>query len=328
MSRKDRAVPLGHAGPQSTKDDFAAWNAQVGRLLSCEPQAFPSELLDAATALSPVCISYLGTFGEQALPHYFHQFRSTNAGWSKDFRPAPYYVFDPFYSAFRGGASGPLFLKDIQPDGFEDTEYFRQIYQKFDLVDEMVHLAPGTDGNALVLGLARSSTEGPFTPSEISLHSAVHPVFSACLRNFQRLLPKTSATPKQEKLRHIEQAFEHFGEGILTKREREVVRLVLHGHNTASVAQQLEISPETVKLHRKKSYAKLRINSQGELFYKFLEELGLEHHDRIGVPETEDQQNGQTRHPNQASSSQFRLGAGAGTTATLTPESTKPTASS
>ena len=68
---------------------------------------------------------------------------------------------------------------------------------------------------------------------------------------------------------------DRFGVNLLTPREHEVVDLVLRGHNSESVARQLEIARDTVKFHRKRADAKLRVRSQGELFYMFLESLGL-----------------------------------------------------
>jgi DNA-binding CsgD family transcriptional regulator len=71
----------------------------------------------------------------------------------------------------------------------------------------------------------------------------------------------------------LEGALECFGTDCLTERERAVVRLVLCGHNTQSVASELGIATETAKLHRKHAYAKLRVGSQGELFFQFLQSL-------------------------------------------------------
>ncbi|EMV9186339.1 helix-turn-helix transcriptional regulator, partial [Escherichia coli] len=44
-------------------------------------------------------------------------------------------------------------------------------------------------------------------------------------------------------------------------------------HSSASVAEQLDISPGTVKIHRKNLYAKLGIGSQSELLGLFIREL-------------------------------------------------------
>jgi DNA-binding CsgD family transcriptional regulator len=64
-----------------------------------------------------------------------------------------------------------------------------------------------------------------------------------------------------------------FGIGILTAREREVAEFTLKGHSAESAGQILGISPGTVRIHRRNIYAKLRINSQGELFSLFLATL-------------------------------------------------------
>ena len=64
-----------------------------------------------------------------------------------------------------------------------------------------------------------------------------------------------------------------FGSSVLTRREQQVIELVLLGHSTRLVAEKLGISAETVKLHRKHAYAKLDISSQAELFYLFVDAL-------------------------------------------------------
>ena len=53
-------------------------------------------------------------------------------------------------------------------------------------------------------------------------------------------------------------------------REREIVSMILQGHSTESVALRLDISPGTVKVHRKNIYRKLKVSSQGELFAAFM----------------------------------------------------------
>ena len=51
------------------------------------------------------------------------------------------------------------------------------------------------------------------------------------------------------------------------------MNLILLGHSTKQLAEVLDISPETVKLHRKHAYAKLDISTQSELFYLFIDSL-------------------------------------------------------
>ncbi len=71
----------------------------------------------------------------------------------------------------------------------------------------------------------------------------------------------------------LHNALENFGSSVLTEREAQVINLVLHGHSTRTLAEQLSISMETVKLHRKHAYAKLQISSQAELFYLFIDSV-------------------------------------------------------
>jgi len=73
--------------------------------------------------------------------------------------------------------------------------------------------------------------------------------------------------------RSVELAFLNFGEGILTPRERQVVEFTLKGHSAEAAGKILEISPGTVRIHRRNVYSKLRIRSQGELFSKFIDAL-------------------------------------------------------
>ena len=72
---------------------------------------------------------------------------------------------------------------------------------------------------------------------------------------------------------HLEKTFERFGTSLLSCREAEIVRLILKGHSSKSIARVLGNSPETVKVHRKRIFVKLNITSQGELFSLFLDAL-------------------------------------------------------
>jgi len=71
----------------------------------------------------------------------------------------------------------------------------------------------------------------------------------------------------------LEVAFQTFGKGVLTPREREVVEFTLKGHSAEAIGRILEISPGTVRIRRRNVYAKLQIGSQGELFSGFINTL-------------------------------------------------------
>ncbi|MNE91634.1 Transcriptional regulatory protein UhpA [compost metagenome] len=82
----------------------------------------------------------------------------------------------------------------------------------------------------------------------------------------------------------MQAAFESFGCQVLTDREREVAHMILRGHSVKSTAIELGISPETVRMHRKNLYLKLQINSQSELFARFIDWLRQGAGDRPRTP--------------------------------------------
>jgi DNA-binding CsgD family transcriptional regulator len=81
--------------------------------------------------------------------------------------------------------------------------------------------------------------------------------------------PSTRKRPRRD----LSDDLGSFGAGILTPREREIAAFTLKGHSADSTGQILGISPGTVRIHRRNIYAKLQVNSQGELFSRFLQML-------------------------------------------------------
>jgi DNA-binding CsgD family transcriptional regulator len=53
--------------------------------------------------------------------------------------------------------------------------------------------------------------------------------------------------------------------GLLTRRQAEVVRLVIKGHTTREVAELLFITPETVKSHLRQAFRKCQVRNRVEL---------------------------------------------------------------
>ena len=58
------------------------------------------------------------------------------------------------------------------------------------------------------------------------------------------------------------------GSGLLTPREHELVRELMHGYRVATIARRLHISPHTVRRHLKNIFLKLEVGSQTELLEK------------------------------------------------------------
>jgi DNA-binding CsgD family transcriptional regulator len=190
-----------------------------------------------------------------------------------DYQCGPY-LLDPFYLACtRGQAPGLWRLRQFAPDHFYLGEYFLTYYQQTGLAEEVAFFVDLGDGATAVLSLMRSTASCAFSRDEMQLVECAQAVVEQVINEAWRLRQAQQPRPAQDLDFKIREAFDHFGAHILTGREQEIVQLLLRGHSSASVAEQLSISPGTVKIHRKNIYAKLGIGSQSELLGLFIREL-------------------------------------------------------
>lgn len=137
----------------------------------------------------------------------------------------------------------------------------------------MVPLAAGFMAS---YSLMRRHGRPAFSEAEIGLLRHVEPVVRQAIQLHWRDLPVPGAKAPASRRSFgsgLERAFEQFAEGCLSPREQHIVQLVLRGHSTHSIADQLGIAEGTVKNHRKSIYAKLGISSQQELFARFIRHL-------------------------------------------------------
>ncbi|WP_421866922.1 response regulator transcription factor [Motiliproteus sp.] len=188
------------------------------------------------------------------------------------------FLLDPFCLAVEEGlAPGFYHLSEIAPDDFTQSEYYRVYYREAQLVDDAYYIMELAPGVQLSLALGRLGAAPPYSETELTLLRQIRPVVEAVLlRYWQQQSGTDQALPQEPPpgLRdQIEAAFNNFGSSLLTQREREVAHLLLRGHSSKSAARKLDISPDTVQMHRKNLYAKLDISSQAELFVLFIEAL-------------------------------------------------------
>lgn len=184
------------------------------------------------------------------------------------------FLLDPFYrAAVDNHVSGLHRLSDLAPSGFEKTEYYRSYFKYTEIKDEVGFIIQLSAHQFINISMGRLTFSQRFNSKHISMFEDIVEVIETICRlqwatdNESRQAP-TSKLPGQ-----LDSALKHFGTAYLTDRETQVVQLFLHGHSTKSIAERLGISPETVKLHRKNSYAKLDVSSQAELFHLFIDSL-------------------------------------------------------
>lgn len=179
------------------------------------------------------------------------------------------YLLDPFYIANRENPCSALVrLLDIAPECFEQTDYYRLYFTHNVVADEVQFNAQLDAERTLCLSLGSRCR---FSPEQIVLLELIRPWVLALMRQRMAFEPEPveSAADLQASESRLEATMQRLG-GTLTSREVDVVRLMLAGCSNKEVARKLDISSETVKVHRRHLYSKLNIKSQPELFALFM----------------------------------------------------------
>lgn len=181
------------------------------------------------------------------------------------------YLLDPFYPCFRDRKGGEVLrLRDVAPDDFRRSEYFSMFYKTMGLEDECGLMIFIEEGAALFFSIG---THGKGRRLSLAKLTAAVPLITALARRHWLQLSPESPDGGSGMAAQLEEAFGNFGASLLSPREQEIARMILRGHSSKAMARVFDCSPETVKVHRKRLYAKLNLNSQGELLSLFLRAL-------------------------------------------------------
>jgi len=169
------------------------------------------------------------------------------------------YLLDPFYQAACAGiADGLHSLDSLAPDQFQQSEYYLSYFRSVVGGDELQFMI-NTEGAVLGLSLGRATR---FSLEEQGRLLCVRDWVLAAMRRHVQLTPPEGPIAEAGDLATLLDRFD----ARLTVREIETARLILQGFSSKAIAQQLGISPETVKVHRRNVYHKLNVNGHGELF--------------------------------------------------------------
>jgi len=188
----------------------------------------------------------------------------------QDYLAGPY-MLDPFVQqAAAGVRSGCFRLLDLAPDRFRQSEYYRLHYGLTGIREEVGFFFPLPGDGVGVLSMARWEDAPRLARREIGILKLIEPALGAlCAEHYAaQAAPRLGVS--EDSYPPFTQAYQQFGGKLLSEREREIVALVLQGHSTESIAGRLDISPGTVKIHRRNIYRKLGIGTQAGLFASFL----------------------------------------------------------
>lgn len=188
------------------------------------------------------------------------------------------YLLDPFsLMVTQGLKQGFILLSEIAPDDFYKSAYYETYYSDTGSVEECYFVADIGDKAKISICLYHGHPSYRYSQQELLQLRAVEPLIRELLLSHwaKNVRENHSSTGSSEKnsLDLLDAAFANFCGELLTEREVDVTRLILRGHSSKSAARVLDISPETVRDHRKNLYRKLAVNSQSQLFALFIDSL-------------------------------------------------------
>ena len=258
-----------------------AWVALLSQCIdSIGAEKFPQHLVEALKSLADFDYSVVFAFHRSERPLcLFHTFSpEKRVVFVDDYLTGPY-LLDPFFKAcWRGVDAGLYRLREIAPDRFYQSEYYRSYYMRTGLSEEICYTFYLPKGVAVAISLMRSGERSRFSAREFRLLDSVAPIVVSLARRHWREVPDRFDAgaaldqPHQDRAL-IENTVSTLFSQRITPRETQVVAQVLEGHSSDSIATNLGISVGTVRIHRRNIYAKLRISSQQELFSIFLKRI-------------------------------------------------------
>jgi len=262
----------------------ATWLVLLSQCIdSIATENFPQRLIDALKSLADFDYSVVFAYYQSERPLcLFHTFSpEKRAVFVDDYLKGPY-LLDPFFKACgRQVETGLYRIRDVAPDRFYQSEYYRSYYIQTGLAEEICYTFYLSYGVAVIISLMRSGDSSRYSAREFRLLDVVTPVVVSLARRHWQDVPDKFDTETADNKSHQDRSLIEntvsvlFGQRI-TPRETQVVAQVLEGHSSDSIAKSLGISVGTVRIHRRNIYAKLRISSQQELFSIFFKKITSE----------------------------------------------------
>lgn len=234
------------------------------------------DFVDSAVKIDN-CVALV--FSSERPPLILHQWSPQQPNYFQMLYCQGAYVLDPFYRVSldeqRGGA---YMLDEIAPDSFNESEFYQTYYRKVEMIDEIGLLWPLDGRRTMHLSLGRRSKSQHFTAAEALRIRHLEPILNSLLKRHSRGLidhwqGHTDGAGEITSSSAAEIAGRWLNPYSVTQREAEIAAMVLRGHSNTSIGLTLNISIETVKVHRRNLYAKLRISSQAELYMLFINHI-------------------------------------------------------
>ena len=183
------------------------------------------------------------------------------------------YLIGPYYNKLISTHvdNGFYALGDIAPDALKESEYYRVYYSEKNVGDEGMFLVRLEPEKYVSFLIERKTSAAEFSLREREELNMLAPLVCTLIQQHYHSNSQEHEDESERFDEYFSKAFNKFGSEILTPREKNIAHLILRGHSSKSGARELDISPNTERVHRRRLYEKLGITSQAELFWMFIE---------------------------------------------------------
>lgn len=257
---------------------FAAWNSAIADAIEALGKSdFPRRIEAALRTIVDFDILMVFAYAGAAKPVCcHHNIDQQRAATVIDAYSRGPYLLDPFFGAATDPkVTGVRRLRDMAPDQFYSSEYFRQHYGLTGIRDEVGIVCRPLNWTGLVISFTRPVTAPAFGRRDLTAIREAEPLIRTLAERHwghESPAPAPAETGKMSR-NPINDSLNRMTDGILTPREIEITALILRGHSNVSISHRLGITEGTVKIHRKNIYQKLDVSSQSELFAMFIMQL-------------------------------------------------------
>jgi len=261
---------------------FGAFNATIGRAKMSDAEfgeTFRQMMASLVRFDYVVVFAYRGK--ERPIDLYSTFDPEENVVFVTLYQAGPY-LLDPFYHTARERREGVLRMRELAPDRFFSSEYYRTYYVQTGLAEEIGFFINADKDITIVLSLMRREKTGAFPAADVATLKKAEPLVASMVRHYWAgLAPRFDAQlaaggkkhRKKGEASSLPPADTVWRDLNLTSRETAIVDLVLQGHSSESIGLKLNISTGTVKVHRRNVYRKLGISSQTQLLSIYFKNL-------------------------------------------------------
>lgn len=177
-----------------------------------------------------------------------------------------FYRSDPNQTVWQAACSGPgTLFRRLRPNRLADESYRFHCYEMPGLIDRL-SIITSAKGFLYCINLYRCACTGPFSEAEAqAVHDSASVLAALSVKHDQLSYKNPAAHDRAERIAELTRRLAAI-QKRLTRRELEIASRIVIGMTSEAIALELGITSNSVITYRRRTYAKLGIASQNELF--------------------------------------------------------------